>query len=76
MTSDQLRALGELIYGEDWKSPMARDLGVRYRTVLRWVSEEFSIPDRIRPELVAIAKRRVREAVERAEGLKKLVATA
>jgi hypothetical protein len=73
MTPDHLRQLGELIYGNEWKSAMAADLGVAYRTVLRWYAGVFKIPDGVKDDLTAIAKRRVRELIERAAKLKAIV---
>lgn len=36
MTPSELRAVGELLYGERWQSPLAKDLGVNDRTVRKW----------------------------------------
>lgn len=73
MTPDQLEALGELIYGEGWKAPMSEDLGVARKTVIRWAQGEFKIPDGVHGELLAIAKKKAREAIDRASRLEKAV---
>ena len=38
MTPTELRTIGELLYGERWQSPLARDLGVDDRTVRGWLT--------------------------------------
>lgn len=40
-----LEAAGTLLYGENWQSPLARDLDVAVRTVQRWISGERECPD-------------------------------
>ena len=44
MTPSQLEAIGRALYGERWQSPLARDLGVRYRTIRRWMTGERRLP--------------------------------
>jgi len=36
---DHLEAVGQAIYGETWKAPMARELKVDLRTLRRWASD-------------------------------------
>lgn len=36
MSSDLLAAVGVALYGPRWKTDLARDLGVTYRTLQRW----------------------------------------
>ena len=38
MTPAELRAIGRRLYGEDWQTPLARDLGVNPRTVRKWLA--------------------------------------
>ncbi len=52
-----LQVVGEALYGPLWQSAVARDLDVAVRTVQRWGSGEFAIPDGVWPELAAICKR-------------------
>ena len=35
MTREDLKAAGEALYGEQWKSPLARDLGMSVRHLRR-----------------------------------------
>lgn len=36
--------LGQLLYGNEWKTPMAEHLGVRQRTIYRWLGRNWDIP--------------------------------
>ena len=45
MTPSQLRALGLGLYGPDWKSPLARAVGVTARQMRRYAAEETAVPD-------------------------------
>lgn len=52
-----LIAAGECLYGERWRAPLARDIGVAKRTVERWERETVPCPAdiaaRLRPLVVA-----------------------
>lgn len=72
MTPTQLASLGEVIYGPEWKTPMAHDLEIAYRTILRWSHGDRKIPDGITAELRKIAKRRATAAIARGRALEKV----
>jgi hypothetical protein len=38
MTLDQLKTLGELMYGPRWKTDMANDLGVDRHIIIGWIN--------------------------------------
>lgn len=38
-TRDHLEAVGQTIYGDAWKAPMARELKIDLRTLRRWASD-------------------------------------
>jgi hypothetical protein len=59
MNRDLLRAIGEALYGEPWKSPLARDLETHVRNLRRWESGEFTTPDDLRGILIRLVKRRI-----------------
>lgn len=42
--TDLLEDCGTALYGADWKSPLARALGVTDRTVRRWATGASPIP--------------------------------
>ena len=48
---------GEAIFGPDWKTPMAEELGVGRRTISRWAAGDFNIPPGIAGELADVAER-------------------
>ena len=43
-TQQRLTDIGRAIYGDEWISPLARDLQVALRTVQRWAAGEFEVP--------------------------------
>ena len=47
-------------YGENFATPISRELNVTDRSVRRWVSGQYAIPD-IGDELIQILERRARE---------------
>jgi len=44
VTPALLAAAGHALYGDRWKTELARDLKVAERTVRRWATGEFGIP--------------------------------
>lgn len=50
---EKLTAVGELVYGKDWKSPLARELQIDVRTVRRFVSGASNIPVNLSSRLLA-----------------------
>lgn len=59
MTPTDLRAAGEALYGPQWQSALAESLGVNRRTIRRWLSGQFQVPDSIGADLRSIAKDRI-----------------
>lgn len=45
MDKELLREIGVILYGPNFRSPMARYLGVSDRTVRRWLGGEFEVSD-------------------------------
>lgn len=58
ITVDQLTAIGTALYGSQWQSALARDLGIADRTMRRWVSGESPIPTGIIAELTRLLRER------------------
>ena len=42
---------GQALYGQQWQTALARDLGVSDRTMRRWVAEARSLPEGVRADL-------------------------
>jgi hypothetical protein len=59
LTSVTLRKAGVALYGEQWRSELARALGVTDRTVRRWAQDEYSIPDDARQRVIKLCRDRV-----------------
>jgi predicted transcriptional regulator len=58
LTPFTLRKAGFALYGEQWRSELARALGVTDRTVRRWVQDEYSIPDDARERIIELCRER------------------
>ena len=57
MTPDQLRLVGEALYGDLWQNPLAADLNVSDRSIRYWLSGDRPIPEGIRHELAVLCER-------------------
>jgi hypothetical protein len=60
LTSFTLCKAGFALYGEQWRSELARALGVTDRTIRRWVHEEYSIPDDAEERITKLCRARVK----------------
>jgi hypothetical protein len=70
--TDMLRAVGEAIYGDNWQSPLARDLGVDGRTIRFWVAGTRPVSDAAVRKLPAIMRQAAREHREAAAAIERL----
>jgi predicted transcriptional regulator len=59
LTSFTLRKAGFALYGEQWRSELARALGVTDRTIRRWAHEEYAIPNEARERVIELCRERV-----------------
>lgn len=57
MDREILERVGLALYGAQWQSPLARDLGVAIRTLTRWHTGAFRPPD-LTGELLALCEGR------------------
>jgi transposase-like protein len=65
LSADLLRAAGEALYGHEWQSAIARDLGVNPRMVRFWAAGKREIPeDRLRAVKVLLSRREAIAAEE------------
>ena len=51
----RLRVLATAIYGDEWISPLSRDINVALRTVQRWAAAEVAVPVWLVAKLPAMA---------------------
>lgn len=49
---------GEALYGQQWQSALARDLGVADRTVRRWVAGTSEVPAGLYLDLLRLTQER------------------
>jgi hypothetical protein len=71
LTSFTLRKAGFALYGEQWRSELARALGVTDRTIRRWAHDEYSIPDDARERIIRVCLEREEMLRAVIRGLKK-----
>ena len=69
---DRLHRAGQAVYGEDWQSPMARDLGITGRHLRRWVAGERPVPAWVDGMLAGILKQAAAASAGRAAALERL----
>jgi hypothetical protein len=72
ITQDNLRAVGEALYGPRWQSELSRDLNVAVRTVQRWDAGERGIPASLGDDLCDLLVRRrnkISDLIEKFEDL-------
>ena len=63
-TPELLTAVGEALHGSHWRKPLADDLDVAMRTVLRWAAGEYEPRGDIRDELRALIAARRKDLAE------------
>lgn len=55
---EQLKSAGRALYGDQWQSALARDLGVGSRRVREWMALERSIPAGVGLQICTLLKGR------------------
>ena len=59
MTPDRLATMAEALWGFGWQTALAREQGYNVRTVQRWASGEWKIPDDLELELLALMRQKI-----------------
>ncbi len=49
---------GEALYGPQWQTALARDLGVSDRTMRRWVADKSAVPAGLYVDLLRLTQER------------------
>lgn len=62
--NDLLKTIGKTLYGLQWQSDLARELGVADRTIRRWVAGDFEMPAGAREDLRQLCLKRSAELAE------------
>lgn len=63
---------GEALYGPQWQSALARDLGVSDRTVRRWVAGTTELPQGVYVDLLRLTQERAQVLEDLAARLREL----
>lgn len=71
MTPEQLRQAGELLYGNQWQSDLARALEVDARRVRDWLQERRPVPIGVKNEIIELLKKNSLDTANYAEVLNK-----
>lgn len=58
MTPELLTECGRTLYGQQWQTALARDLGVNDRNIRRWAAGIHPVPAGLRADLVTLLKER------------------
>jgi predicted transcriptional regulator len=61
MKADDLARIGTALYGRQWQSDLARDLGVNPRTVRHWLKGEYRIHPEVDEQMVNLLTDRLGE---------------
>lgn len=71
MKRDLLEACGRALYGEQWQSPLSRDLDVSDRTMRRWVAGDTPIPMGLNVDLLRLLTERAADIDDLVEQCKR-----
>ncbi|MFW1939526.1 transcriptional regulator [Acinetobacter junii] len=69
MTPEELRKAGELLFGNQWQSDLARALEVDSRRVRDWLQERRPIPIGVKTEIIELLRKNSLETANYAESL-------
>ena len=69
LTPEQLKQAGELLYGNQWQSDLARALEVDARRVRDWLQERRPIPVGVKTEIIELLKKNSLDTANYAESL-------
>lgn len=68
LSSDDLAVVGEALYGLRWKAALSADLGIPYRTLMRWLADGADLEVEHLIALRGVLRRRL-EGIEDARKL-------
>lgn len=70
LTPEQLKQAGELLYGNQWQSDLARAINVDSRRIRQWLSGQRPIPVGLWLEIIELLKNNSRDTASYADDLK------
>ena len=65
----KLRLAGEALFGTNWQTDLAAELSVPDRTLQRWYTGVFEVPEQIWKDIATISRRRGNTLFKIADGL-------
>lgn len=72
MTPEQLKNAGELLFGNQWQSDLARALDVDSRRIRDWLQERRPIPVGVKSEVIELLCKNSQDTASYAETLKNI----
>jgi hypothetical protein len=72
MTPEQLKNAGELLFGNQWQSDLARALDVDSRRIRDWLQERRPIPMGVKSEVIELLFKNSQDTASYAETLKNI----
>lgn len=72
MTPEQLKSAGELLFGNQWQSDLARALEVDSRRVRDWLQERRPIPAGVKSEVIELLRKNSQDTASYAETLSRI----
>lgn len=72
MNKETLTAIGQVLYGTQWQSDLARALNIDSRRIRQWLNEERPIPDWLNEELKRLLLVNIDESHKYLKGLSNL----
>lgn len=70
LTPEQLKQAGELLYGNQWQSDLARAINVDSRRIRQWLSGQRPIPVGLWIEIIELLQTNSRDTASYADNLK------
>jgi hypothetical protein len=69
MKPEALEQVGEALYGAQWRTALAQQLGINERTVRRWSAGTSPIPDGVAVDVRKLVRDRISKLASLAEKL-------
>lgn len=59
-----INKIGNALYGENWRAPIAKDLNINERTIRRYADGELAVNPKLIPELIDLINLNIKDLME------------
>lgn len=59
-----INKIGQALYGENWRAPIAKDLNINERTIRRYADGEVEVTPKLIPELINLVDQNIQSLIE------------